>query len=34
NLKGISAHFVQGVVEFERNLLVILNVAKVLNAED
>ncbi|MBF0612698.1 MAG: chemotaxis protein CheW [Magnetococcales bacterium] len=34
NLKGISAHFVQGVVEFERNLLVILNVAKVLNSEE
>lgn len=33
NLKGISAHFVQGVVEFERNLLVILNVAAVLGID-
>lgn len=32
NLKGISAHFVHGVVEFERNLLVILDVASVLDA--
>lgn len=34
NLKGISANFVQGVVEFERSLLVILNVANVLNSDD
>lgn len=33
NLKGISAHFVQGVVEFERTLLVILNVAAVLGMD-
>lgn len=30
NLSGISADFVHGVVEFERNLLVILNVGSVL----
>ncbi|MBF0371288.1 MAG: purine-binding chemotaxis protein CheW [Magnetococcales bacterium] len=30
NLGGISADFVQGVVEFERNLLIILDVASVL----
>ncbi|OSM08611.1 chemotaxis protein CheW [Magnetofaba australis] len=33
NLRGISADFVHGVVEFERNLLVILNVASVLGME-
>lgn len=31
NLSGISADFVHGVVEFERNLLVILDVASVLD---
>ncbi|MEO5377728.1 MAG: chemotaxis protein CheW [Magnetococcus sp. DMHC-6] len=30
NLSGISADFVHGVVEFKKNLLVILNVANVL----
>lgn len=30
NLRGIAADFVQGVVEFERNLLVILDVSTVL----
>lgn len=34
NLRGISANFVQGVVEFENNLLVILNVANVLDSKD
>ncbi|ABK46062.1 CheW protein [Magnetococcus marinus MC-1] len=33
NLRGISADFVHGVVEFERNLLVILDVAQVLGFE-
>ncbi|MBF0310234.1 MAG: chemotaxis protein CheW [Magnetococcales bacterium] len=33
NLSGISADFVDGVVEFERNLLVILDVANVLGIE-
>lgn len=33
NLRGISADFVDGVVEFEKNLLVILNVANVLGVE-
>ncbi|MEO5367246.1 MAG: chemotaxis protein CheW [Magnetococcus sp. WYHC-3] len=33
NLQGISADFVHGVVEFERTLLVILNVAHVLGVE-
>lgn len=33
NLRGISANFVDGVVEFEKNLLVILNVASVLGVE-
>ncbi|MBF0448882.1 MAG: purine-binding chemotaxis protein CheW [Magnetococcales bacterium] len=30
NLRGIAADFVHGVVEFERNLLIIINVAMVL----
>ncbi|MBF0621708.1 MAG: purine-binding chemotaxis protein CheW [Magnetococcales bacterium] len=34
NLRGISVDFVHGVVEFEKNLLVILNVAAVLGVED
>ncbi|MBF0285063.1 MAG: purine-binding chemotaxis protein CheW [Magnetococcales bacterium] len=33
NLKGISASFVEGVVEFEKNLLVILDVASVLGVD-
>lgn len=33
NLRGISVDFVQGVVEFEKNLLVILNVAFVLGVD-
>jgi purine-binding chemotaxis protein CheW len=33
NLRGISANFVHGVVEFERNLLVILNVGAVLGLD-
>ncbi|MEG3638090.1 chemotaxis protein CheW [Magnetococcus sp. PR-3] len=33
NLRGISADFVHGVVEFERKLLVILDVAQVLGIE-
>lgn len=34
NLRGISADFVHGVVEFERNLLIILDVATVLGLAD
>lgn len=34
NLSGISANFVHGVVEFERNLLVILNVGAVLGMDN
>ncbi len=34
NLKGISIDFVHGVVEFEQNLLVILNVASVFGVGD
>nr|CRH07446.1 putative CheW protein (cheW) [Candidatus Magnetococcus massalia] len=33
NLRGISADFVHGVVEFDRNLLVILDVVQVLGLE-
>ncbi|MBF0588580.1 MAG: chemotaxis protein CheW [Magnetococcales bacterium] len=33
NLRGISAEFIHGVVEFKNNLLVILNVAAVLGVE-
>ncbi|MBF0158396.1 MAG: chemotaxis protein CheW [Magnetococcales bacterium] len=33
NLKGVSAHFVHGVVELEKKLLIILNVASVLGVE-
>ncbi|MBF0425481.1 MAG: chemotaxis protein CheW [Magnetococcales bacterium] len=33
NLRGIAADFVHGVVEFERDLLVILNVASVLGVD-
>ncbi len=33
NLRGISAEFIHGVVEFKNNLLVILNVAAVLGIE-
>ncbi|MBF0154863.1 MAG: chemotaxis protein CheW [Magnetococcales bacterium] len=33
NLRGIAADFVHGVVEFENNLLVILDVASVLGVE-
>ena len=34
NLSGISADFVHGVVEFERNLLIILDVAAVLGLSE
>ena len=34
NLRGISADFVKGVVEFEKNLLVILDVASVLGVSE
>lgn len=34
NLRGISADFVHGVVEFKRNLLIILDVATVLGRDD
>jgi purine-binding chemotaxis protein CheW len=33
NLKGISADFVEGVVEFDNNLLVILNMSSVFGIE-
>ena len=33
NLRGIAADFVHGVVEFERNLLIIINVAMVLGLD-
>ncbi|MBF0623814.1 MAG: chemotaxis protein CheW [Magnetococcales bacterium] len=33
NLRGIAAQFVRGVVEFDRSLLVILDVAKVLGVD-
>ncbi|MBF0414356.1 MAG: chemotaxis protein CheW [Magnetococcales bacterium] len=34
NMRGISADFVHGVVEFERNLLIILDVAAVLGFDE